>query len=67
MCTFGWQYFATHPSNEQHDLGWHHWEKTWKCHHNVSQTLIIKHMISLKQTWNGNIYGNVYTKQVVEQ
>jgi hypothetical protein len=37
-----------HPSNEQRDVGWHHWERTLKCHHNFSQTFIIKHMTSFK-------------------
>ncbi len=48
MCTLEWKYFATRPSNEQHDPSWHHWGRTWKCHHNFCQTFIIKHMISLK-------------------
>jgi hypothetical protein len=46
MCILGWQYFATHPSNEQRDTGWHHQGRTWKCHHNFFQTLKIKHMTS---------------------
>jgi len=36
------------PSNEQHGTGWHHWGRIWKCHPNFFQTLIIKHMTSLK-------------------